>query len=251
MARHGEADGTRGSEGSRDPVPPRDGGRTRRRGVPAQVRQGMPRGDQHAHQDGPSNTDGASREVAQPLAVPVDPKAVKLFSPETSGDLGIYKRMLMQGAIRPFEMPEGIEKLADDVMRMMHMAQESGRLRDAMKAAEILRMLAADNRTIALEMDKLDRLDAGKPTQIHGQVAPEVQDRIKRIVSVQRARTNTEANDVGHDADRARDPRGAVGGGLGQGALPAHGADPAGRDRKAAEDARAGGTQGEQGADQT
>lgn len=170
--------------------------------------------------------------------------------PESSGDLGIYKRMLMQGAIRPFEMPDGIEKLAEQVMRMMNMAQESGRLRDAMKAAEILRMLAADNRTMALEVDRLDRLDAGKPTQIHGQMAPEVQDRIKRIVSVQRARANTEANDVGHDADRPRDTRGADFGGHGQVSASAHGADPAGRDRQAAEDAGPRGQEGQQGADE-
>jgi hypothetical protein len=174
---------------------------------------------------------------------------MSMFLPQQSGDLGIYKRMLEKGVIRPYQMPDGIERLAEHVMRMMHMAQEAGRLRDAMKAAEILRMLATDNRSIALEVDRLDRLDAGKPTQIHGQVAPEVQDRIKRIVSVQRARTNTEANHVGHDADREGDPRRSVLGRLGAGSESGDGQDPARRDHAAAQDGGVERTEGEQGDD--
>lgn len=134
---------------------------------------------------------------------------VNVWLPQDRSDLGIYKKMLSRGAIRPFEMPEGIERLAERVMMMMEMAQESGRLRDAMKAAEILRMLAADNRDIALQLDRIERLDAGKPTQINGQVSTEAQDRIKRIVSTQRSLSNTEAAN-GTNADGAHPAGGAA-----------------------------------------
>lgn len=124
----------------------------------------------------------------------------ELWLPQSGADLSIYKQMLRLGAIKPYEMPQGMERLAHHVMDMMQMAQASGRMRDAIKCVEILRMLQADNRAMAVEMDKIDRLDAGKPTTITGQVSPEVADRIKRIVSTQRARVvpaNTETPNVG------------------------------------------------------
>lgn len=120
--------------------------------------------------------------------------------PQSGSDLSIYKQMLRLGAIKPYEMPQGMERLAHHVMGMMEMAQASGRMRDAIKCVEILRMLQADNRAMAVEMDKIERLDAGKPTTITGQVSPEVADRIKRIVSTQRSRSvpaNTEDTNVG------------------------------------------------------
>jgi hypothetical protein len=124
----------------------------------------------------------------------------ELWLPQSGSDLSIYKRMLRIGAIKPYEMPQGMERLAHHVMDMMQMAQASGRMRDAIKCIEILRMLQSDNRAMAVEMDRIDRLDSGKPTTITGQVSTEVADRIKRIVSTQRARpasTNTEDTNVG------------------------------------------------------
>jgi hypothetical protein len=164
---------------------------------------------------------------------------VNLWLPQDGADLSIYKRMLMSGAIKPFEMPKGIEQLAQHVMQMMEMAQASGRIRDAMKCAEILRHLAADNRSMAVEIDRIDRLDAGKPTTISSQVSPDVQDRIKRIVATQKARSvsaNTEAasNERGH-ADGSGDPLGAVMRREQSASQASGGVDPAGRDHAAAE----------------
>jgi hypothetical protein len=99
--------------------------------------------------------------------------------------------MLAVGAIRPYLMPEGVERIAQHVMQMLEMAQASGRMRDAIKCIEILRSLMADNRQMAIEVDKVDRLDAGKPTAISGQLTSDAQERIKRIISTQRA-INTE-----------------------------------------------------------
>jgi hypothetical protein len=123
----------------------------------------------------------------------------ELWLPQSGSDLSIYKQMLRIGAIKPYEMPQGMERLAHHVMDMMQMAQASGRMRDAIKCVEILRMLQSDNRAMAVEMDRIERLDSGKPTTITGQVSTEVADRIKKIVSTQRARvtpTNTENHDV-------------------------------------------------------
>ena len=163
---------------------------------------------------------------------------MKLFMPESGSDLSIYHQMLSRGAIRPFEMPEGIERLAARVMRLMEIAEEGGRTRDALKAAEILRAFAADNRAIAVEFDKIMRLDAGKPTSISQQLDPEAQARIRRIVSTQRARSNTEAQD---DGTRRQDsPGGHEGDDLGRdgnGAEAGGGSDSAGRDRPAKEGA--------------
>lgn len=158
--------------------------------------------------------------------------------PESGSDLSIYHQMLSRGAIRPFEMPEGIERLAARVMRLMEIAEESGRTRDALKAAEILRAFAADNRAIAVEFDKIMRLDAGKPTSISQQLDPAAQERIKRIVSTQRARANTEANDDGtRRQDPARDDQGHDIGRDGRGLEAGSGQDSAGGDRPAKEGA--------------
>lgn len=164
-------------------------------------------------------------------------RRVNLWMPQDGSDLSIYKKMLLDGAIRPFDMPKGIEQLAQHVMQMMEMAQASGRIRDAMKCAEILRHLAADNRSMAVEIDRIDRLDAGKPTTISSQVAPDVQDRIKRIVATQKARSvtaNTEARDERGHADGQGDPLGAVMRREQQAPQTGGGVDPAGRDHAAA-----------------
>jgi hypothetical protein len=173
----------------------------------------------------------------------VESPAVRIFMPQDAGDLSIYKQMLAMGRIKPYEMPEQMGKLAERVMDLMEIAQSTGRIREAMKAAEILRMLAADNRALAVELDRIERLDQGKPTAISGQVDPETQARIKRIVSTQRAsRTNTEASDVRGESEQARDggddrhriggaAEGRGGGGAGQG------------DHQAAQDARVSGAE--------
>jgi hypothetical protein len=120
------------------------------------------------------------------------PKPMNLWLPESGSDLSVYKKMLAHGHIKPFLMPDGVESLAARVMRLMEIAEESGRIKDAMKAAEILRLLAADNRAIAVELDRIERLDSGKPTSISGQLDPEQTARIKKIISTQKARANTE-----------------------------------------------------------
>ena len=140
-----------------------------------------------------------------------------LWLPEDGADLSIYKRMLKVGAIRPFAMPDGVERLADHVMRMLEIAQSSGRMRDAIKCIEILRMLMQDNRQIALEVDKVDRLDAGKPTSISSQVPTEVQDRIKRIISTQRARPVIANTETPHDGQPSEIIAEGAGGGAGRG----------------------------------
>lgn len=138
-----------------------------------------------------------------------------LWLPQDGKDLSIYKRMLKVGAIKPYLMPQGVERLGEHVMRMFEVAQAGGRMRDAIKCIEILRQLMNDNRQMALEVDKVDRLDAGKPTTISGQVSPEVEQRIKRIISVQRVIPNTE---TGHGTERqagpVRDSGGAGRGGV-------------------------------------
>jgi hypothetical protein len=169
---------------------------------------------------------------------------VNLFLPQHGSDLTIYKRMLRAGAIRPYEMPEGIERLAEHLMKMLEVAQASGRNRDAIKCIEILRMLQADNRAMALELDKIERLDAGKPTTISGQVAPEVQDRIRRIVSTQRARS-IPAQEESNDGSRKDDAPGlharAAGARHEQHAEAGGGTASDGRDHQAAPDHRGAG----------
>lgn len=158
---------------------------------------------------------------------------VNLFMPTDGADLSIYKRMLEKGIVRPFEMPDGVEQLASRVMRLMEIAEETGRTRDALKAAEIVRMLMADNRAIALELDKIVRLDAGKPTSIAGHVDPQQADRIKRIISTQRARPNTETIDGEASEAAPRHEHGADGGGEGGADQGSHSPNPARRDRQA------------------
>lgn len=186
------------SEGSGVPPLHRIGGADRRSDRPTQVRQDVRPGNVGADPHGPSDR-GEAREGGSAMGVAPESGVKELWLPQSGADLSIYKQMLRLGAIKPYEMPQGMERLAHHVMDMMQMAQASGRMRDAIKCVEILRMLQADNRAMAVEMDKIDRLDAGKPTTITGQVSTEVADRIKRIVSTQRARpasTNTEDTDV-------------------------------------------------------
>lgn len=187
------------SEGSGVPPLHRIGGADRRSDRPTQVRQDVRPGNVGADPHGASDR-GEAREGGSAMGVAPESGVKELWLPQSGADLSIYKQMLRLGAIKPYEMPQGMERLAHHVMDMMQMAQASGRMRDAIKCVEILRMLQADNRAMAVEMDKIDRLDAGKPTTITGQVSPEVADRIKKIVSTQRARvipTNTETPNVG------------------------------------------------------
>lgn len=153
-----------------------------------------------------------------------------LWLPQDGADLTIYKRMLAVGAIRPYLMPEGVERIAQHVMQMLEMAQASGRMRDAIKCIEILRSLMADNRAMAMEVDKVDRLDAGKPTAISGQLSSDAQERIKRIISTQRA-INTEDR---HGTEGTHPALGA-GGGAGRGGVE----PPAQADRGQADHGRA------------
>lgn len=168
-----------------------------------------------------------------------DPQ-VNLFLPKDRHDLSIYKQMLAAGVIRPYAMPGQVERLAEHLLEMLDAARIAGRPRDALKCIEILRQLNRDNREMATELDRIERLDAGKPTQISGQVAPETVERIKRIVSTQRARAlNTEANDVAgsRGADQEAPDRGA-GSHRPQGSGEvAHGAGDDARDHPATKDA--------------
>ncbi len=131
-----------------------------------------------------------SMEVGSPGRDSCDgatPRAVQIFRPQHISDIGIYRSMIVAGAIRPFALPREMETLASDVIRMMQVAEGNGRVRDALKCVELLRLLASDNRELAREMDRIDRLDAGKPTQISGQATDEQLTRIRRIVSTQKA----------------------------------------------------------------
>jgi len=245
MARGRDSDGAREPSRQADAALPRRQRGDRRPHRAGQVEQDRATDDARIAADGTSNTVRAEPEG--PLPIPVGSKPLNIWMPTNSADLGIYKRMIERGLIRPFELPKEMESLAERIMEMMRVAQESGRLREAMKAAEILRLLAADNRQMAMELDRIDRLDAGKPTQISGQVSAEAQERIKRIVSTQRARVaNTEEGHVGDASDRAGDhvrpgmPRGQ------QASEASYGSDTARRDHAAPQDDRIGGTQGEQ-----
>lgn len=213
MAERSPTDGQGIPQRSGGSAPHRDsrvGGRGR---VPAPVRKDarsdLPRADEAraSHQGDP---DAAGSGV-------VVGSGGDLWLPENGADLSIYKRMLKVGAIRPFTMPQGVERLADHVMGMLEVAQASGRMRDAIKCIEILRMLMTDNRQIALEVDKIDRLDAGKPTSISSQVSNEVQDRIKRIISTQRARPLPENTEDTNDGSTRKDAAEGVGDGAGRG----------------------------------
>lgn len=169
---------------------------------------------------------------------------MNLFLPQDGSDLSIYKQMLQRGAIRPYEMPNGVERLAERVMKLMEIAEESGRTRDAMKAAEILRQLMNDNRAIAVELDKIDRLDAGKPTNISGQIDPERAARIKRIVSTQRPKANTETTDVGRRDETGSGDRGGDAVGRDDDRPQARGGShPPRGDHQAAEGSRAAGAE--------
>lgn len=201
MARERDANRLGKGKGPRDAALPRDPRGNGRGDVLRQMAVQRGSRDLRDAEHGASNTGGEKPEGLPP--VHMDPKPVNVFMPTTSEDLGIYRNMISKGLIKPYRLPDEMEKLAERVMEMMQLAQESGRLREAMKAAEILRMLAADNRDIALEIDRIDRLDAGKPTAIQGQVSAESQERIRRIVSVQRTVGNTEASHVGGHADGA------------------------------------------------
>lgn len=237
MASERKADGSRAAQRSGSPAPSRDKGMDGRGGVPPSPRkvvQGdLPSTDQARPSDsGDSGTEGAGMAMGS---------RGNLWLPQDGSDLSIYKKMLACGAIRPYQMPDGIEKLANHLMSMLEMAHASGRVRDAVKCIELLRMLASDNRQMALEIDKVDRLDAGKPTQITGAVAPEVADRIKRIVSTQRARilpANTEATNGIEGAADVAGLRTGPAGDRGQGAAQARPGDAThGGDRQAPQDA--------------
>lgn len=248
MAGKRKTDGKGDASGPRVPPLPRDRGRDRQHDRPDQVRDGVRRGDEVP--DGPRASDrpreerDADTQGRDAVVVGRRGDSVNLFLPQDGQDLSIYKQMLQRGAIRPYEMPNGIERLAERVEKLMQIAEESGRSRDAMKAAEILRHLMNDNRAIAVEFDKIQRLDAGKPTSISGQIDPERAARIKRIVSTQRPRTNTETTDGG-----SGDARGSRGGGGDAGARDdvaaqaGGGSDPAGRADAAAEAPRAAGAE--------
>lgn len=192
-------------DASRSGVPPlhRDGGEDRRGDRPNQVRQDVRAGNVGADPHG-SPDRGAAGKGGADVGVAPESGVKELWLPQSGSDLSIYRHMLRIGAIKPYEMPEGMERLAHHVMDMMQMAQASGRMRDAIKCVEILRMLQSDNRAMAVEMDRIERLDSGKPTTITGQVSPEVADRIKRIVSTQRSRSvpaNTEDTHVGSTSE--------------------------------------------------
>jgi hypothetical protein len=181
--------------------------------------------------------------MASPMGVDSPKADVTMFDPKTSSDLNIYLSMLKHGHIRPYTMPQETERLAERLLRMMVAAEEMGRYRDAMKCIELLRALQNDNRAMAVEFDRITRLEAGKPTSISTRVDDEQAARIKRIISTQR-RVNTEATDVGTRAaplegdgegDGAR--RGGAGGPAEAGGVPHLG------DRQAAEGSRDAGAQ--------
>jgi hypothetical protein len=241
MAGRRETDGK--GDSARPGVPPlhRDGGRDRRGHSSNQVREDMRAGDVGADTSRTSDRRGPARATPPVDVAPVD--EVKLWLPSHGSDLSIYKRMLRLGAIKPYAMPDGIERLAEHLMQMLEMAQASGRNRDAIKCIEILRLLQADNRALALELDKIERLDAGKPTSISGQVAPEVQDRIKRIVSTQRMRANTETNNAGEpvEAHAQGNSDGSGGGGFAAPGQAESRPSSAGGDHAAAQDDRGAG----------
>lgn len=208
MAAKRNPDRERNPKGPRVPPLHIDGGSDRRDDSANEVRKAVRPLDESStnpriSDKGNTNSNGKGSTVG---VAPVS-RPVNLWMPMDTQDLSIYKRMLLGGHIRPFEMPEGVEKLANHVMEMMTMAQASGRMREAIKCIEILRLLSADNRAIAVELDRIDRLDAGKPTSITGQIAPEVQDRIKRIVSTQRAMVNMESENDARQTG-ASDPYG-------------------------------------------
>lgn len=197
MAGKRKTDGNGDSEGSGVPPLHRIGGADRRGHRPVQIREDVRSGDVGVDPHGTSNR-GEAGKGGEAMGVAPESGVKELWLPQSGSDLSIYKQMLRIGAIKPYEMPQGMERLAHHVMDMMQMAQASGRMRDAIKCVEILRMLQSDNRAMAVEMDRIERLDSGKPTTITGQVSTEVADRIKKIVSTQRARipTNTENHDV-------------------------------------------------------
>ncbi len=246
MARKRQIDWQGNSSRSRGSALPRDGGGDRHGDQPRQVRGEVPRSGVVSDAARASDRRDADKPIdeegngAKEMGMASRP--VRLFLPEGRDDLSIYQRMIRDGAVKPFLMPDGIEKLAERVMRLMEIAEETGRYRDAMKAAEILRGLVSDNRALAVELDKIERLDAGKPTSISGQVDAEVAARIKKIVSTQRARANTEkdhgrgTNDAG---DRGGDDRG------GDGKIAEAGADGDSRqgDHQAAEASRGAGAE--------
>lgn len=192
MAGKREADRRRDPEGSGAPELPRDQRVHRRRDSSSPVGAKLPRDDAMPAEDGASHL----REVDAPERTGMvvgSGRAPNIFLPTDGKDLSIYKRMIEQGAIRPYQLPREMENLASHLMSMLDMAKASGRMRDAIKCIEVLRLIAADNRSMAMEIDRIDRLDAGRPTAITGQVTPDVQERIKRIVATQRARVlNTE-----------------------------------------------------------
>lgn len=203
MAGKRKIDGDGDSEGFGVPPLHRIGGADRRGHRPVQIREDVRPRNVGADSHG-SSDHGEAVEGRSPMGVAPESGVKDLWMPQSGSDLSIYKQMLRLGAIKPYEMPQGMERLAHHVMGMMEMAQASGRMRDAIKCVEILRMLQADNRAMAVEMDKIERLDAGKPTTITGQVSPEVADRIKRIVSTQRSRSvpaNTEDTNVGSTSE--------------------------------------------------
>lgn len=238
--RHGNPPRPRGTPLASDQGGDRPGDRT------GQVRRGGPR--EHLVSDAPRTSD--PRDPHDPgkasAEVGVDPRnrPIDIWMPENGPDLSIYKKMLMQGHIQPFRMPGEMSRLAERVMRLMDIAEETGKVRDAMKCAEILRMLAADNRAIAVELDRVERLDAGKPTSISGQIDPEQAARIKRIMSTQKARANTEAGQ--HGPNDPRDRSGDDGGGDGEAAQIISRIVAAGRADETAQAPRDAGTEDRQ-----
>ena len=196
MARKRNSDGSRDPSRTRNPPLPSNDGLHRSAHNSEQVRNTQPTGTS-ARADAHGSPDSRGTESELLVGTNRDPN---LWLPLNCADMDIYQKMLKIGAIRPYKMPAQVERLAEHLCEMMDDARVSGRSRDALKCVELLRTLAKDNREIALEMDKIARLDAGKPTSIMGQVSTETQDRIKRIISTQRAAvlaTNTE--DGSHD----------------------------------------------------
>lgn len=81
-------------------------------------------------------------------------------------DLRMIAECLRKGWLKPWELPEHLARqLPNDVADVLRKAKETGDGRVALRAADVLCRMAEGNLRLAEAIDKVERLDDGRPTE--------------------------------------------------------------------------------------
>lgn len=99
----------------------------------------------------------------------------------------VWHKAIRNRWVIPYQIPDRMRLLMSETYEILDSAKRKGRDMTALGAVKLIKELHTENMKLVGSLDKAARLDAGKPTSITQEVTPETEERIRRIVSSQRA----------------------------------------------------------------